>query len=103
MHNNTSCHQGLSYGHADDGKRHRCDKNKQITYHEVVKLGDLRKRFSHFIGRGKLTPVQKALMVALPEDPPLILRGDVLHAHWRLHMHNGDSWTERRSVLQISH
>lgn len=78
-------------------------KVKHIRYLESVKLGGLRKRLSHFDRWWKLTPVPEALLVALPEDPPLLLRRDVLHAHWRLHMQSGDSWTEWRSVRQMNH
>lgn len=54
---------------------------------------------------GKLTPVPKALLVALLEDPPLLLRGDVLHAHWRLHTHNRGRQLDRRTLssAKISH
>ena len=43
--------------------------------------------------RQKLTPEPKALVVALFEHPPLLLCGDVVHAHWRLHINNNTALT----------
>lgn len=76
-------------GTAVGGKQHADQLDPFKTF--VLGLAQNIRILTFYICSGrKLTPVPKALLVALLEDPPLLLCGDVLHAHWGLHINKNN-------------